>query len=44
MYKEDVSITQRRRKFIEVVRGGFSEKVTIEQNSKIVETEIYADC
>ena len=41
MCKQGANIKQLRRKFIEVVREGFDEKVTIEQNSKIVETDIY---
>ena len=40
MCKQGANIKQLRRKFIEVVREGFDEKVTIEQNSKIVETYI----
>lgn len=38
MYKEAVSIKLWRMKFTEVVRERQSEKVTTEQNSKIVET------
>lgn len=41
--KQSANIKQLRRNFIEIVKEGFHEKVKIEQNSKIVETEIYTD-
>lgn len=43
MCKQGANIKQLRRNFIEIVKEEFHEKVTIEQNSTTVETEIYTD-